>query len=278
MKNIGIKLAAVTFLALFTATPAVAGKGGSAAKIEAAVASRSVDAIIAEVERAEALMCNECIDVMTRLTADSRYEVREVAAWWFAKRPTLMRVMVEQFTTELLSGSSIEARNAADFLGGTRHVKALPTLQTAIGRAELDAAAKRAIVGAVKQLGTTKGNAILAVAMTDADAGVRAAAARAYRDLRGQTDGAPVAGLLSDADATVRAEAATVMGGLVYAGATAKLEALVVSDPSPIVRKNAAWALGKIGSASSRAALTQASNDPSSYVKLTARAALSQLR
>jgi len=50
MKNIGMKLAAVCFLAI-AASPAYAGKGGSVGKIRAAVQSNSVDAITAELER-----------------------------------------------------------------------------------------------------------------------------------------------------------------------------------------------------------------------------------
>jgi hypothetical protein len=78
--------------------------------------------------------------------------------------------------------------------------------------------------------------------------------------------------------ATVRAEAATVAGAMKAAAGRAALEALVVSDPSPSVRRNAAWALGKIGQAASRGALMKASGDESSLVRLTARAALAALR
>ena len=42
-----------------------AGKGGSNAAIVDAVNSHSTDAIIAEVERAEGLMCDECIQTVT---------------------------------------------------------------------------------------------------------------------------------------------------------------------------------------------------------------------
>jgi HEAT repeat protein len=275
MKNIGIKLAAVAFLCL--STPAFAGKGGSAKKIEAAYASNSIDAIIAEVERTEALICGECIDVMTRMTEDARYQVREVAGWWFAKRPTLVKMMAEQFAGELATGTSVQVRNAADFLGAARRIERLPQLAAAIGR-EVNAEAKLAIVRAVKQIGSNKGNAVLSTAMTDANASVRAAAIRAYRDLRNQTDFAPAVALLGDSDATVRAEAAAVVGGRRHAAATATLETLVVSDPDPIVRKNAAWALGRIGSASSRTALLQATNDKSVYVRGVAQASLTSLR
>src|SRR5205823_3974926 len=95
MKNIVIQLAAVGLLGLVALAPsaALAGKGGSAAAIEAAVSSHSTDAIIAEVERAESLICERCIGTLTQLTEDSRFEVREVAAWWFARRPALKEML-----------------------------------------------------------------------------------------------------------------------------------------------------------------------------------------
>jgi HEAT repeat protein len=276
MKNIGIKLAAVAFVACL-ASPALAGKGGSVEKINAAVASNSVDAIVAEVERTESLMCDACIDVMTRLTEDARYPVREVAAWWFAKRPSLHKLMAEQFTAELVNGTSVQVRNAADFLGASSTFRSLPQLRAAIRR-DVGVEAKLAIVRAVDVLGNIGGNDVLTVAMADRNAAVRAAAVRAWRDIRGQQDAAPAVALLDDTDATVRAEAATVIGGMKHAAGIAKLETLVVSDANAIVRKNAAWALGKLGSATSRAALTQASTDKSAYVRGVAKAALASLR
>jgi HEAT repeat protein len=271
-----IKIAAVT-LALFASPPAFAGKGGSAAAIQSAVRSNSVDAILAEVERAEKLMCSQCIDVMTNLTEHPRYEVRNVAAWWFAKRPALAKVMAEQFGQELASGETLAVRNAADFLGGSGTLSALPGLRAAIKR-DVGAEAKLAIVRAVRSLSHNGGNAVLTHAMGDASPAVRAAAAAAWREILGQTDASPVAPLLGDADATVRAEAATVVGGFRFAGAATTLEGLVANDASATVRRNAAWALGRIGSSSSRAALTLASGDKSSLVRMTARAALSRLR
>src|ERR1043165_9856483 len=114
MKNFAIKLAAVGLLALAPAA-AFAGKGGSAAAIQSAVSSGSVDAITAEIERAESLVCDECIDTVTRLTEDSRFAVREVAAWWFAWRPALKDMLVTQFVADLPHGTTVQVRNAADF-------------------------------------------------------------------------------------------------------------------------------------------------------------------
>jgi hypothetical protein len=102
----GKTLAAVAFV-LCAATPALAGKGGSASKINSAIKSGSVDAIISEVERAESLICGDCIQMITNLTEDDRYEVREVAAWWFAKRPAMAKMLAEGFISDLSSGNSI---------------------------------------------------------------------------------------------------------------------------------------------------------------------------
>jgi hypothetical protein len=276
MKTIRIKLAAVA-LVLCAAMPAFAGVGGSAEKIRSAVASGSVDAIIAEVERAEGLACGDCVQLVTNLTEDSRYQVREVAAWWFAKRPALKKMLAEQFDGELVTGGTLKVRNAADFLGATMTYTSMPNLRAAIRR-EVGPEAKIAVVRAIQLLGRKDGNDALSFAMSDRDAGVRAAAARAWRDIYDQTDAAPVVGLLADSDADVRAEAATVVGAMKATSGRAGLEAVVVADPSPVVRRNAAWALGKLGQAASREALVKASADASSLVRMTAKAALAQLR
>lgn len=276
MKNF-IQLAAVALALAAAPAAALAGVGGSAGKIRAAVASGSVDAIIAEVERTEGLACDECVQLVTNLTEDARYQVRTVAAWWFAKRPALARALAEQFQPELLTGNTIQVRNAADFLGRTMTYTALPAFRAAIKR-EVGAEAKLAIVRAVQYLGNRGGNEVLVTAMADRDPGVRAEAVRAWRDILGQMGADPAVALLGDADASVRAEAATVVGAMKAQAGRAALEALVVSDGSPIVRRNAAWALGKLGQAASRAALTKAAADASGFVALTAKAALAQLR
>jgi HEAT repeat protein len=277
MKNIGIKIAAVAVLAL-APSAAFAGKGGSAAAIQAAVDSGSTDAVTAEVERAESLMCEECIQTMTNLTEDSRFAVREVAAWWFARRPGLKDMLAAQFVADLPSGGTIKVRNAADFLGRTKTYTALPQLRAAIHRGDLGAEAKIALVRAAGFMAHTGGNEVLTTAMADGDAGVRAAAVVAWRDVLGQKTAQPVVALLGDRDANVRAQAAGVIGGMTEQSARGTLEALVVGDPDSTVRRNAAWALGQLGNAGSRAALLQATSDKSGLVRGVAKAALAGLR
>src|SRR5215475_5639448 len=108
MMNIRTKLAAVILVA--AVAPAYAGKGGSAGLIQQAVASGSQDAIIAEVERTEGLWCAECVQMVTNLTEDNRFAVREVAAWWFAKRPQMKAMMVAQMKDDLVYGDSTHVR------------------------------------------------------------------------------------------------------------------------------------------------------------------------
>ena len=280
MTTIGSKLAAgvLAASALAFASPALAGKGGSAVKIQAAVQSGSQDAIIAEVERTEGLMCPECVATVTGLLSDNRFPVREVAAWWFAKRPQLEKQMAAKMIGDLQTGDAVHVRNAADFLGAAVEYTALPAFRVAITRTDLTSDAKLAIVRAVGYMAHVDGNGILQTAMHDGDPAVRAAAVRAWRDVLGQTSVTPVEPLLGDADPRVRAEAATVVGAYADGNARTALEQLVVNDADDVVRRDAAWALGKIGNAASRGALTKAAGDPSGLVRGYARAALATLK
>ena len=99
----------------------------------------------------------------------------------------------------------------------------------------------------------------------------------AWRDILGQQNAQPVVALLADRDANVRAQAAGVVGGMLEQSGRVALEGLVVSDPDSSVRRNAAWALGQLGNAASRAALVQASSDKSGLVRGVAKAALASL-
>lgn len=269
---------ALTVGTMCFATPALAGKGGSNARIQTAVQSGSTDAIIAEVERAEGLLCEECVQTVTALTEDSRYAVREVAGWWFAKRPALNKVLAEQMVGDLQSTSSIKVRNAADYLGAVVQLDALPALRAAIQRSGLSGEAKVAIVRAAGLMAHVSGNPIFVTAMADSDASVRAAAVNAWREVLGQENATPVEARLGDSDAGVRAAAATVMGAFKDAQAVATLAQLVVSDASATVRRNAAWALGEIGAPEARTALVAATADSSPLVRGVAQVSLGRLR
>ncbi len=272
------KLVAGTVAVLAFAGTANAGRGGSAARIQNAINTNSTDAIIAEIERAERLVCDACIAPVMGLLDDDRYEVREAAAWWFARRPVMKEALTEQSLLDLAGSDSLQARNAADILGTFQHPDAVSALATAAVRADLSAEARQHAVRALGVIGVPAANDALTAAMDDSDATVRYEALKSWIAIRGQADAGGAVGLVDDADATVRAKAAAVVGEMRDADGRVALEQQLATDSDPVVRRNAAWALGRIGDEASRDVLEVAKNDESSLVRLTARAAIYKLQ
>jgi HEAT repeat protein len=265
-------------LVIGASAPAIAGKGGSAARIQNAVASGSEDAIIAEIERAERLVCPACVEPVMELLDHPSYAVRDAAAWWIARRPAQRREVAELAYARLQMDDSVLARNAADILGAFRHPEAIPALAQAAQSSTLSAEARTHAVRAIGDIGHDRGNEILAAAMVDGSSDVRYQAVRSWRSIRWQAQAEPVAALVDDDDVRVRREAASVVGAMREGAARAALERQVVSDPDPAVRRNAAWALGRIGDPASRDALRAATSDASPLVRRTAEVALRELR
>ena len=98
---------------------AVAGRGSSPQAVQRAIASGSVDAIKSELERAEHLVCVSCVDMVKPLIDHQNQGIRQVAAWWLARRGVARSVRVEMLN-RLAQPDSIAARNAADVLGEFR--------------------------------------------------------------------------------------------------------------------------------------------------------------
>jgi HEAT repeat protein len=272
--------AACSVAVLAASAPVLAGVGGTDGAIRSAIRSGNPDAIVAQLEIAENIPCNsDCMYMVKDLLSHDTYEVREAAAWWFARRPAQRNALTAEMISVLQgSGDSVAVRNAADVLGSFRHPVAIDALASTAVRSDLSAEARLHAVRALGHIGADSANDALAQAMSDSAAQVRHEAVIAWRDIRLQRDAAPVAALVGDADLTVRRVATAVVGQFREASARAGLESLVVSDPDPAVRRNAAWALGRIGASDSRVALTEAASDSSSLVRMTARAALRELR
>lgn len=264
--------------AAVAAGSAVAGVGGSAARIQNAASSGSEDAIVAELERAELLICPACVEPVMDLLDHDSADVRDAAAWWFAQRPAQRREVADMAEARLHGDDSTLARNAADILGAFQHPDALPALAGATASSELDAEARAHAVRAVGSIGHERGNDALAAAMGDSAADVRREAVLAWRAIRYQEGAEPVVDLLGDEDELVRREATQVVGYQREASARGALEDLVVGDDDPVIRRNAAWALMRIGDAASREALEEATSDESPLVRRTAEVALGELR
>jgi HEAT repeat protein len=264
---------------LAAAAPALAGRGGSFARIRAAAQHGSPDAIVAELERAENIPCSsECMTfVLSLLEHDSHY-VRDGAAWWFARRPAQKAEVAERALAHIATGSSSQVLYGADALARVGHPRMIPELAAAIGRDGVAPDARAALVRSIGRIRHPSGSAAIQSAMADSSPQVRRAALEAWRNILRQDSAQPAAALVRDPDLEVRRLAAQVVGHFREASARASLEEIVVSDPDPAVRRNAAWALGRIGDAASRAVLERAASDASSLVRMTARAAIRQLR
>ena len=109
MRFIGRLLVAGVLLSSVTAQ---AGRGGSTGRILQATASGSVDAIVAEVERAEKLACLGCIDAVMKLIDHDSAKVRDVAGWWLGKRGVRSEV-ISLAQARFAGQDPVAARNAA---------------------------------------------------------------------------------------------------------------------------------------------------------------------
>jgi len=271
-------LAALALACLLPAS-ALAGRGASYTAIRNAIWSGSADAIKAELERAETLVCPACVDLVMPLIDHQDAGVRQVAAWWLTRRAVRTDVQ-NQMIARLGDVDSVKARNAADILGEFQRVDAIGPLGSALQNSTFTAEARAHMAQALGTIGDLRAQPALSQALGSADAQVRAAALEALRSLRGFTSPQLALPLLTDPDESVRVQAIFMVGSSRAGAATSGLVNLLGSDSSANVRKKAAWALGEIGAAAASAApaLQQAAaHDASPLVRSLAQAALGRL-
>jgi len=271
--------AACTFTLVGAMPEAHAGNGGSAGVIRSAIRSTNADAIISALEQSENIPCNsDCMGMVMDLLKNDDYRIRQVASWWFARRPAQMKEVAELATAWLTIGDSTDVRNGADILGTFGYAKYMSTLTTAFSKSGNNAGARSAIVKALGDIANKGANPVVATAMQDSDAGVRLSAVTAWKNMLKQSDAEPVVALVADADVRVRRAASATLGNFRTASARVALEATLANDTDSATRRNAAWALGRIGDAASREALRAATTDPSSLVRTTAKVSMGKLR
>jgi hypothetical protein len=268
-------------LALAASGTAQAGRGGSPQDIQAAIAANSEDAIQAELEHTEYLVCASCTQMVLPLVDHTSYRVRQAAAWWLVRRATSRQVYVSMLT-RLSQPDSVLARNAADVLGEFGFPSAIPALGAALSNPVYTGEARAAMAKALGSIGRPEAATPLVAGLSTSDPLVKAASLIALRSVQGFRDGTVAAPLLSDADAQVRAEAAVSIG-MFHSQAPSAVSALVTalaSDPSAIVRRKAAWALGAINAPASSAGAglqAAAASDANPLVRSIAAAAVTRL-
>ena len=278
-KKLAMVAASVAVLAVGLGGVAQAGRGGSPQAIQLAIASGSPDAIKAELERAEFLVCGACVDLVKPLVDHADPGIRQVAAWWLARRGVSREVRVAMLT-RLSQPDSTAARNAADVLGEFHYVSSIPALAAALSNPIFSGEARAAMARALGNINRPAVIAPLTAALADGDAQVKTGALLALQKVSGTRDGSAVVPLVSDADAAVRAEAAVTLGMLRAPQGAAALLTALRDDASVTVRRRAAWALGEIHADASTAGpvlQTAAANDPSPLVRSLATVALTKL-
>jgi hypothetical protein len=275
IKNKSIVTVLVAAIGIFAGGSAQAGRGADYYSIMDAINSDNPDVIVSELERAEKLACGACINPILGLLDDSRYQVREVASWWVARRAALMNTVITRAIVILNGSDSVSALHAADWLGTFREAVGIQPLISALD-AGFDDATGEAIVRALGTIGDPRVRPGIERAMAIGGPLTRAMAANAFTSIRGISDGTPLIPLLSDPDTGVRRAASGAIGAFRVSAARDRMHSLLINDPDAIVRRNAAFALYKLADPASVGVLVQAVNyDPVSYVRSYAGAALS---
>ena len=288
--NIGTKLVLSVAMfgmgGVFAAGTAQAGHNGSPALIKSAIASNSVDAIEAELERSEYLVCAACSDLVVPLVDHLDYRVRKVAAWWIARRGINKEVYVNMLN-RLSQPDSFLARNAADVLGELGYAGSVPALSAAMTNPIYTAEARGAMARALGSIGRAEAVPALVAALGAPDPAVKAGALTALRQIQSFHQADAAAPLLSDSDEQVRAEAALTLGSVLRTGKTGaqpagvnELVSALAHDPSADVRKKAAWSLGEMGAPAAAAGTvlqTAATSDPNPAVRSLAHIAITKL-
>ena len=208
-------------------SPAFAGFGSSAVAIKAAVQSGSVDAIVAELERAEELPSHGAIDVVLPLVDHDSWRVRDAAGWWLTRRGVRTQV-IASMTARLQGSDPLAARNAGDVLA--RHARLLDAAG-AVGaispsRSTRTRASRwRARIGAIGHptalTGAQRGARLVAGRRARAGGGVAARSARAARAPRWPASTAALLPLArATRDANVRRQAVLTIGFIGQRAAT----------------------------------------------------------
>jgi HEAT repeat protein len=252
-------------------------------RIKATVAKRgSPSAIWQALEHGEKVECLECIPAVEKLLYDENDKNREIAAWWlrrrifgvFGKNEVYSRTVDALKTSTDASTRARAAEAIGEFLDGAGIAHVASSLLS-----DSEPVVRAAAARALDRLNSPGPSGELAKALGDGDENVRLAALGAATHVHGFTDVASVARLAYDPSPVVRRHAAGALGQMRARDSVMALIGLTSSEheSDAKTRASAAYALGLIGDASARDALLAAMSDPDSFVRDAARIALRRL-
>jgi HEAT repeat protein len=233
-------------------------------------------------EHAEKVDCLDCIPSVEPLLYDANAKNREISAWWLRRRifgvfgpGEVYERVVNKLTTD--SDPIVRARSA-EALGEFLSFAGAQPLATALLNDESPVVRAAAARG-LDRLNTTGPNNELSVALSDKDETVRLAALTAAGHVHGFSDVAAIALRVGDPSMLVRRHAASALGAMHAKDAVTGLIALTSSttESDAQTRAEAAHSLGLIGDPSAKNALLAAQADPDQFVRDAAAIALRRM-
>ena len=215
--------------------------------------------LFATLEYGERVECFECIPLLAeKLLSSNDAQTREISAWWLRRRSFgFAPVMVKMKQVASDDADPVRRARAVSAIGEFLDPKGEQTLSK-VATKDSDATVRVAAVRALGRLNVTSGHAALSKAISDADATVRKAALDQVLKVNFFHDHAALLGALGDDDADVRRKAVQLVGELELQAGVEPLLGILMTDENAQVRQAAAIALGRIGGAEARDALTDA--------------------
>src|SRR6478609_40853 len=234
-------------------------------------------------EYGERVECLDCVPFVSKLLYSSNAKSREISAWWLRRRifgvfgkgevyEQTINTATDQKASELSRAYAVNA--LGEFLEGAGID---PVSQALTG--DDSAKVRLAAVNALIRLNNQGTNSELSAALLDKDEEVRLAALNGATHINVFSNLDRVAMLISDPSPTVRRRAAQTLGTFKNRDAVVPLIALTgAQEPDAGVRAAAVWALGQIADVAALDAVLAAQNDSDSAVRDSANIALRRLQ
>ena len=220
-------------------------------------------------EHGERVECLDCVPFVSKMLYASNPKSREISAWWLRRRifGVFGKGEVYEQTINTIGDSRASALSrayAANALGEFLEGAGIAPVSRALIN-DSSPMVRLAAANALVRLNNQGPNSELSLALSDEDEAVRLAALNGVTHINVFSNVDRVAGLISDPSPLVRRRAAQALGALKSADAVVGLIALtsVDSEPDAGARAAAVWALGQIATspaldAAGRAAMREA--------------------
>ncbi len=245
--------------------------------------SAAPTAIWTMLEHGERVECMDCIPYVSKMLYASNPKTREISAWWLRRRIFGVFGKGEAYEQTINTISNPKATElsrtyAANALGEFLEGAGIAPVSQALVH-DASPMVRLAAANALIRLNNQGPNSELSTALSDADEEVRLAALNGVTHINVFSNVDRVARLISDPSALVRRRAAQALGTLKNGDAVVSLIALtsVGKEPDAGVRAAAVWALGQIADSQARDAVLAAATDSDSGVRDAARIAAQRL-